>query len=107
MRMRVIFPILIFSGSTLFSLAVSLVVTWFVWEATIYERAFHCTDDGLDIAFWMSADTHESAGDIIQPGWTWDEVRTVNRMFMISFYALGLGGGWLLFRILYRKDEIP
>ena len=105
--MRAILPILIFSGSVGLSLVVSLVLTWFVWEAMIYDRAFHCNDDGLSIAFWTSADTHKAAGDTIAPGWTWDNVRTVNGIFKIAFYTLWLGGSVIGFHVLYRKDEIP
>jgi hypothetical protein len=106
--MRVILPILLFSGSAFLSLAISLAVTWFVWEMLIYERAFHCIDGGLSLAFWTSASIHQSAGDIIQPGWTWEKLKIVNGIFKAAFYALWLCGSVIGFRILYRgcKDEI-
>ena len=107
MRMRFVLPILLFIGSASISLVVSLVVTWFVWEVLIHERAFHCYDGGLSIAFWTSAATHESAGDSIMPGWTWQKLDTVNGIFMFAFYALWFIGSVIGFRIFYRKDEIP
>jgi hypothetical protein len=105
---RVILPILLFSGASLVSLVASLVITWFVWEILIYERAFHCIDGGLSIAFWMSADTHESAGDIILPGWTWEKLKLVNGAFMMAFYALWISGSVMGYRILHKEcnDDI-
>jgi hypothetical protein len=100
---------LLFTGSALVSLVISLVVTWFVWETLIYERAFHCIDGGLSLAFWTSADVHRSAGDIIQPGWTWEKVKMVNGIFMAAFYALWFIGSVIGFYILLRfnEDEVP
>jgi hypothetical protein len=53
----------------------------------------------------MSADTHESAGDQIQPGWTWDRLRTVNRLYKLAFLALGIGGSMVATRIIRRIFE--
>src|SRR5262245_30424836 len=54
-------------------LAASFISTWFVWETQISETAFHCTEEGcLSIGFWMNPETHQSAGDQLMPGWTWE-----------------------------------
>src|SRR5258707_6009631 len=80
------------------SLVLSLLLSWFAWEMLIPERAFHCTDDGLSIAFWQSADTHRSAGDKILPGWTWEKINLVNNLYEFAFFALWFGGSVVSFR---------
>jgi hypothetical protein len=70
------------------SLTFALFVTWVAWEVFISGRVFQCGDIGLDVAFWMSADTHEAAGDVIMPGWTWERLKTVNSIFKLAFFAL-------------------
>lgn len=104
---RAVLPILVFSGSAGLSLVLAAVFTWFVWEAMMTDRAFHCNDIGLSLAFWTGADIHKSAGDTIAPGWTWEKVGTVNDIFKLAFYSLWLGGSVIGFRILYRKDDLP
>ncbi len=81
------------------SMVIAFVVTWVAWELWIPERAFHCTDDGLSIAFWQSADIHRTAGDKILPGWTWEKLGCVNNIYMGAFLALWVGGGVGAFHI--------
>lgn len=86
----------------------SLLITWFVWEMQIGGRAFHCTDAGpftLSLAFWTSTDTHESAGDQIQPGWTWEKVAVVNGFYKLAFFALWIGGSMLVLRLIHRTSR--
>src|SRR5438105_9429037 len=81
-------------------LAVGFISTWFVWETQISERAFHCTEEGcLSIGFWMSPETHQAAGDKIMPGWTWEKVAVVRRLYQAAFLSLSLAGAVAAFRI--------
>ena len=82
------------------SLLASLLITWCAWELLISGTAFRCVDDGIDIGFWMSADTHRSAGDRILAGWTWEKVEAVNDVFRLGFFALWVGASFVSFRVL-------
>ena len=74
-------------------LAVSFISTWFVWETQISERAFHCTEEGcLSIGFWENPETHQAAGDQIMPGWTWEKLAVVRRLYQAAFFILSLVG---------------
>jgi hypothetical protein len=80
-------------------LLASLLSTWLVWEISIDGRAFHCTDEGtLSLGFWTSAETHQSAGDRIQAGWTWEKLSRVNAFYKLAFLALWIGGSMLACR---------
>jgi hypothetical protein len=63
-------------------------------------RAFQCKDDGFDVGFWMSADRHQSAGDNILPGWTWDKLEHVNEAYKLAFAVVWIGGSLVSFRLL-------
>jgi hypothetical protein len=91
--------ILVFIGAMTASLVIALVVTWLAWELCIPERAFHCTDVGISLGFWTSANLHETAGDKILPGWTWERLSLVNSIYKGAFFALWIGGGVGAFRI--------
>lgn len=81
----------------------SLVITWLVREVQINGRAFSCTDSGpftLSLGFWTSAATHQSAGDQIQPGWTWEKVEAVNGFYKLAFFALWIGGSLVALRLI-------
>ena len=86
--------------ATLACLVLSLFITWFAWEIQIDGTAFRCNDDGLSIAFWQSANTHEAAGDKIMPGWTWQKVSFVNGIYELCFFALWIGGSIAAFRAI-------
>jgi hypothetical protein len=68
------------------------------WECLIPGKAFQCRDDGFDIGFWMSAETHRSAGDALLPEWTWEKVHRVNEEYKLAFVAIWLGGSFASFR---------
>jgi hypothetical protein len=76
----------------------SLLVTYVAWELLIEASDFHCTDVGLSEAFWMSAATHEGAGDKIMLGWTWEKLQLVNDLYKFAFFALWTYGGVLWYR---------
>jgi hypothetical protein len=104
--MKRLLSILVFSGAMTASLVVALVVTWLAWELCIPERAFHCTDDGISLGFWTSANLHETAGDKILPGWTWERLSLVNHIYKGAFFALWIGGGvggFLISRTILRE----
>ena len=108
--MKNLIHVIVFIGAMTGSLAVALVVTWLAWELWIPERAFHCTDDGLSIAFWESADTHRTAGDKILPGWTWEKLGFINNVYEATFFALWMGGGmgaFLVARTILRDYVGP
>ena len=86
--------------TSLVSLLASLLFTWCVWEFLVSGTAFECMDDGIDIGFWMSADTHRSAGDKVLPGWTWEKVEAVNGVFRLGFLTLWVGASFVSFRVL-------
>ena len=84
-------------------LLASLLITWLVWETQIDGRAFRCTDAGpftLSLGFWTSAETHQSAGDQIAPGWTWEKVAEVNGFYKLAFFALWIGGSMVASRVI-------
>src|SRR5690348_9047324 len=86
-------------------LMASLVVSWLVWELFVEGQAYQCTDAGtLSLGPWMSADTHRSAGDRIQPGWTWDRVILARRLCLLSFVVLWFAGSKIVLRV-FRHDE--
>ena len=103
-HMKPLFAILLFVTSGFSCLIVSLIVTWFVWEAQVPDRVFRCNDVGISLAFWTSADIHESAGDTILPGHTWDGFRRLNEAYKIAFYTLWIVGSLALFRLLYSAS---
>jgi hypothetical protein len=105
--MRIIYPILVFSGSTLLCFVFSFLFTFCVWEYLIVEGVFHCSDEGISIALWSSNDANDSASGTTAPVKTSDETRMVNGAFKITFYGLWLGGSVILFRVLYGKGDIP
>ena len=79
----------------------SLFITWLVWEMQIDGRVFRCTDAGFfSSAFWLSAETHKSAGDKILAGWTWEKLELVNTIYQSAFFVLWLGGTTVAFGIL-------
>lgn len=84
--------------TTLLSLFASLVITWLTWECLVPGRAFQCRDDGFDSGFWVSAETHRSAGDSILPGWTWENVQRVNGDYKLAFVAIWLSASFVSFR---------
>ncbi len=89
------------SFAALGCLFASLAITWLVWELTIDGRAFRCTDAGtLSLAFWTSAATHESAGDQIAPGWTWEKLAFVNWLYKLAVIVLCIGGTTVVSRLL-------
>jgi len=89
------------SFAALACLLASLAVTWLVWELAIDGSAFRCTDAGtLSDAFWTSASMHESAGDQIAPGWTWEKLAFVNRLYKVAFFLLWIGGTAVVSRLL-------
>jgi hypothetical protein len=77
-----------------------LFITWCAWELHIEGRAYRCTDDGISLAYWESADLHRSAGDPILPGWTWEKLEAVNWVYRLSFVALWVGSSTVGFRII-------
>jgi hypothetical protein len=106
--MKTITTIVLVVAATLGCLVVSLFITWCAWEIQLGGSAFHCTDDGLSIAFWESASTHETAGDKIIPGWTWQKVRIANAIYELCFFALWIGGSIVTFRAIgsITKDDV-
>lgn len=76
-------------------------MTWLVWELAIDGRAFRCTDAGtLSEAFWTNVTLHESAGDQLAPGWTWERLAFVNWLYKVAFIILWLGGTAVCSRLL-------
>jgi hypothetical protein len=80
----------------------SLVVTWYVWQTQITEKAFHCTDDNIS-GFWVSMDTHRAAGDTVFPGWTWEKLKTVRMIYETAFYFLWFVISFASFLVLFRR----
>jgi hypothetical protein len=99
--MKALFAILLFVSTIVSCLIVSLIFTWIVWEVQVPDRVFHCTDDGISLAFWTSADTHQSAGDLILPGHTWDGFKRLNEIYKVAFYTLWIVGSLVGFRMLH------
>ncbi len=92
------------------TLVFAFFVTWFAWELWIPERVFYCTDDGFPTGFWTSANLHETGGDKILPGWTWEKFDRVNHFCEAVFFVLWIGGGVGAFqvtRIILRDYTWP
>jgi hypothetical protein len=88
-------------------LLASLFITWLAWEMAIDGRAFHCTDAGtLSLAFWTNAETHRSAGDLIQPGWTWEKLGFVNQLYTAAFLVLWVSGSMLSSRLIGGTPQV-
>ena len=103
-RMKIAFTIATVVGCLL----ASLLITWLVWEMQIDGRAFRCTDAGtftLSLGFWTSADMHQSAGDQIQPGWTWEKVGAANGFYKLAFFVLWIGGSMVALRLFHRTPK--
>jgi hypothetical protein len=87
-------------GAVFSCLLAALLITWVVWEVSVDGKAFRCSDEGtLSLGFWTSAETHKSAGDRIQPGWTWERVSRVNALYKLGFLALWIGGSVVALRL--------
>jgi hypothetical protein len=85
----------------------SAFITWLVWEMHMEGRAFRCVDAGLftiSIGPWSHAETHCSAGDQLQPGWTWQKVALVNMLYKVGFIALWIGSSVIALRIIRASD---
>jgi hypothetical protein len=80
--------ITVFAISAAFGFAVSLGITMAAWEP-FEDRAFQCTDKMGGI-FWCSIGTHQSAGDTILHGWTWERIRAVQACYVVGFITLWL-----------------
>ncbi len=94
------------AGSMAGGLVLSLVVTWFAWELFVEGRAYDCTDAGtLSLGPWTSIYTHESAGDRIQPGWTWERVILARRVCLLAFLALWFAGSKLVLRVIDHHEK--
>src|SRR5438094_6813899 len=89
-------------------LLASLVITWLVWETCIDGRAFRCVDAGpftLSLGFWTTIETHQSAGDRILPGWTWEKLMLTRRAYELAFLALWFAGSSLALRAVRRHEN--
>jgi hypothetical protein len=99
--MKKIYTILNFLGIMFASLIASCILMSLSWEFQIEGKAFHCTDIGLG-GFFSEMDTHRSAGDSLLGNWTWNELEWVRLIYLIIFFTLWLGGGFLTFVTLRR-----
>jgi hypothetical protein len=89
-------------------LVASLLVTWLLWELFVEGTVYRCTDAGtLSLGPWMSVDSHQSAGDRIQSGWTWERVTLIRRVCLFAFVALWLGGSRIALRLFRHHENAP
>ena len=86
---------------------VSNAVVLAIWFSRIEGRAFTCNDIGLFPfieGFWTGINDHQSAGDKISPGWTWDEVRNAAFMCRLAFFAIWIAASATIIRFLWRDS---
>lgn len=73
------------------SCVASAVLTVLAWNVLAERRAIQCTDAAIG-TYWESLETHRRAGDLVNPGWTWERLASVQRVYKVGFY-----GVWGLF----------
>ena len=84
--------ILLVVAAVLMGWLTAAALLWLGWSTQIEGRAFRCNDDTYPFV-WFSTDlnAHQSAGDAIGAGWTWEKIRRVQRLYQAAYYPL-----WLL-----------
>ena len=99
----VLFLVCVLGGAML-----STVVTWIAWDIQIEPRAFQCTDDIAPFNnYWTDMDTHESAGDTVSPGWTWEKLKVVRIIYITVFFLLWVASTVFPFRMILRRFRRP
>ena len=80
------------------------VLVWTIWVSRIEKRAFVCNDQVLPVCiegFWTDIDLHQSAGDKILPGWTWDEVHVAANVCRVAFLIIWGFGSMVMLKFLW------
>jgi hypothetical protein len=66
-------------------------LAWLGWSKQIEGRAFRCNDDTYPFVWFRThLETHRRAGDTLCPGWTWERIRSVQRLYEAAYYPLCL-----------------
>lgn len=84
-KMRLMMVIVIsigigFVGATL--------LTLIGWRIQIEGRAFQCNDWVPLATFTTDITGHRQAGDTLSPGWAWEDIERVGRVYQIVFWLL-------------------
>ena len=81
--------IIVILVSAIGGLILSTFVVWAGWNGQIECKAYQCNDDIWPFA-WYSTDMsyHRDAGDTLSPGWTWEKIEGVGRMYHAGFFIL-------------------
>jgi hypothetical protein len=104
MRKRFVFGV-VFLAAVAGSWVVSTLVTWIAWQAQIEDKAFHCNDLGFG-SWLVRIEDHRAAGDVISPGWTWEEVARVRTAYQVVFYAIWFGVTTVFLLVLRRLRRV-
>ena len=66
-------------------------MTCLLWNIQIEGRAFQC-DDWIPFAnFETDMSNHREAADTLSPGWTWEKIEGIGRMYRVGFFVLWAG----------------
>ena len=92
--------------SAIGGLIFATVVVWAGWNTQIERRAYQCNDDIWPCA-WITTDMsdHRDAGDTLSPGWTWEKIEDVGRMYRIGFFVLWAGATALISTVSIKRRE--
>src|SRR5689334_9818377 len=93
-----------FYGCVFSGLILSADITFVAWSIQIEPRAFQCWDGPVIDAYWGSIDVHRAAGDKISAGWTWDEIKMWQKIYIGSFFAIWASSSFVSFGLLSRKS---
>ena len=58
------------------------------WRIQIEGRAFQCNDWVPLATFTTDMTGHRQAGDTLSPGWAWEDIERVGRVYQIVFWLL-------------------
>lgn len=99
-RLIVLLILSVLSGAIL-----STIVTIAAWNVQIEPRAFQCNDSVWPFnEYWTSMESHESAGDTLSPGWTWERLKNVRILYISAFYLIWTATGSIVFKTVSRKS---
>jgi hypothetical protein len=97
--------LMVISVSLLVGFLVAALVTTVGWTMQIEGRAFQCNDWIPFSTFSTDMTNHSQAGDTISPGWTWDGIERVGRVYRIVFWSIWAIVTGLLSRAWIKKSK--
>ena len=87
--MKLFLKIALSFGCILLGFALAAIITTVAWNDRIEDKAYHCVDMGF-LGPWDDMDTHKKGGDILLPGWTWEQLKLARSHYIEAFWTLWL-----------------